>query len=536
MISALIAIAILLEPPLPSQTPALAPGAIQGIVCDVENCKPVAGARLLLQSAGSRGVRRTAISDRTGIFRFTEIVPGRYEIRAEADDFTTVGIPPLITVPSGGLVQDLTIKMRGTGTISGHAYDVNGEPLIEAHVEAMWFRQEFALRMLVPIASTDTDDRGEFRIAGLDPQDYYIRITPPSNGVESYSPAFYPLTSNPADAQTIKVQAGTEASGIDVRLPSRGVKVRGAFVGAGDGNERGIPYLIPRSPSIQVQPTLALPQPTHDFEIRGVAAGSYYLYAVTNPNMQGLDPGRSYRIPPQWARVPIEVGDKDIDDLRIPIVPTGSIRGRVLIASDAADTEKIDLSKVLVGALSTEITPSPTAILVANVSSTGYFEFPQASEMTLFLHSILLDGWFVSRLQLDGRDVMGSGFSSTPAKESVLEITISNTSGTLAGMIKDQREKPVRTGRVVLLPDRSLRANPSLIRTEVASENGEFTIVTLPPGDYVAIAFPDEDQFTPAFLHDLRWDQSYERFGQYVHIDAGQTTHADLVTVNLAAN
>src|SRR5205823_343443 len=178
----------------------------------------------------------------------------------------TFRIPPLITVPSGGLVQDLTIKMRGTGTISGHAYDVNGEPLIEAHVEAI----------------------------------------------------------------------------------------------------------------------------------------SYYLYAVTNPNMQGLDPGRSYRIPPQWARVPIEVGDKDIDDLRIPIVPTGSIRGRVLIASDAADTEKIDLSKVLVGALSTEITPSPTAILVANVSSTGYFEFPQASEMTLFLHSILLDGWFVSRLQLDG--------------------------------------------------------------------------------------------------------------------------------------
>src|SRR5207244_4227600 len=127
MISALIAIAILLEPPLPSQTPALAPGAIQGIVCDVENCNPVAGARLLLQSAGSRGVRRTAISDRTGIFRFTEIVPGRYEIRAEADDFTTVGIPPLITVPSGGLVQDLTIKMRRPGNLSGPAHDIQTE-------------------------------------------------------------------------------------------------------------------------------------------------------------------------------------------------------------------------------------------------------------------------------------------------------------------------------------------------------------------------------------------------------------------------
>src|SRR5262249_20466453 len=112
--------------------------------------------------------------------------------------------------------------------------------------------------------------------------------------------------------------------------------------------------------------------------------------------------------------------------------------------------------------------------------------------------------------------------------ESFLEIVLSNASGSFAGVIKDRDEKPVPAGRIALLPEVSRRNNPFLVRTGVAIERGEFMIETLIPGEYIAIALPDEDQFTPAFLRDLPSIEKYERFGQHVHIGAGETTRMDL--------
>src|SRR5712691_11771597 len=40
-------------------------------------------------------------------------------------------------------------------------------------------RHIFNVRALVPVANANTDDRGEFRLSGLDANDYYIRILPP---------------------------------------------------------------------------------------------------------------------------------------------------------------------------------------------------------------------------------------------------------------------------------------------------------------------------------------------------------------------
>jgi protocatechuate 3,4-dioxygenase beta subunit len=95
-------------------------------------------------------------------------------------------------------------------------------------------------------------------------------------------------------------------------------------------------------------------------------------------------------------------------------------------------------------------------------------------------------------------------------------------------VIKDRQNNPVPAGRLVLLPDRSRRTNPILTRTAVAVEKGEFTLETIVPGEYTAIAFPDEDQYTPVLLRSLELSEKYERFGLHIHIGAGETTRADL--------
>jgi hypothetical protein len=429
------------------------------------------------------------------------------------------------------VASGLEIRMRATGTVSGHALDVNGDPLALAHVEAMEIHHEYDIRVLTPVASTDTDDRGEFRLSGLDASDYYIRILPPPVGIESYPSTFYPSAISPADASKVTAVPGSEVAGIDVRLPSRGIKVSGKLVIAGNETPRATVSLIPRTSSLNVPPTFDMHRMSNEFEIDGVPPGSYYLYAVTDFNIAEALPGLGYRASPQWVRVPLEVANKDVQDLKIPIVPTGSIKGRIVIAAGAANSHNLDLSRIPLRAVSSEATPVPP--LLANASQAGEFQYNHLSEMTLFLmDSVVADDWFIAGVRLDGNDVMSSGFSATPGRVHDLEITISNAGGTLTGIVKDSNEKPVPTARLLLLPDPSLRANPSLIRTGLASEKGEFLMQTIPPGHYTVIAFPDEDELTPAYLRDLDAVEKDERFGQQIYINAGQTSRIDLSTVS----
>ena len=126
---------------------------------------------------------------------------------------------------------------------------------------------------------------------------------------------------------------------------------------------------------------------------------------------------------------------------------------------------------------------------------------------------------------------MESGFSSKPGQESILEVTISNAGGVITGFIKDHQDNPLRSARFVLLPEPRLRSNPVLLKTGVANADGDFTINAIRPGNYTLLAFPDEDQFTPAFLRDRDLLEKYEAFGHPISIGSGQTIRADVTVV-----
>jgi len=87
------------------------------------------------------------------------------------------------------------------------------------------------------------------------------------------------------------------------------------------------------------------------------------------------------------------------------------------------------------------------------------------------------------------------------------------------------------SARFVLVPEPRLRSNPILLRTGVTNANGDFTINGIRPGNYTLLGFPDEDQFTPAFLRDRDLLEKYEAFGHPISIGAGQTIRADVTVV-----
>jgi len=256
-----------------------------------------------------------------------------------------------------------------------------------AHVEALALEKDIHLATLGPVARTDTDEQGEFHLTGLSANEYLIRIK------GEFPPTFYPDTTNPDAAERIVITGGTPVTGINIKLITRGVRVSGRFVSETGEATRGSAYLIPR---MAVSPISRITFGSEDmnptFQIRGVPPGSYYLYAVSD-----------FKAPPQWVRFPVDVADKDIENLTVRMARTGSISGRVLFAPDATNTQKIDLSKIVIRLAAHEMTPPTRSWNTSTVvSKTGEFQFVHIPEAMFFLDvgPPPNDEWFIFAIAL----------------------------------------------------------------------------------------------------------------------------------------
>lgn len=486
------------------QAPRLPSGTIQGIVCEVHGCSPIAGVRVSVEIPRS-GEQRTVVSDEHGEFRFSQLPAGRYQLEADAPDFNPVAVLPLVTIGDGGRAEDVTVFMHAMGSIAGRAIDENGRPLVTAQVEALAFEQAIGFSTFNRIAATRTDGRGEFRLSGLSADEYIIRITGP------FPPTFYPGTTSADGAGRISVASGSRITGIEIRLVTRGVTVTGRFTTTTGQAARAAAYLIPRTAATPIS-SFSFGSESMDerFEVRGVPPGSYYLYAVSD-----------FNAPPQWVRIPIEVADKDIENVAVQIAPTGSLSGHVLLSPDPAGTESIDLAHLQVSLQPNETTPPIRGWkMYAEVSKTGEFHFDHIPEMSFVLSGPPSSRWFVSQVLLEGKDVTDSDFSTAPGENRTLEIVYSTAGGRLTGVIKDNDDKPVGDGRVALL---AAPRGSTPTRITLASETGEFEMEMIPPGDYIAIAFPPET--------DVQHVEQYERYGRQVHIDAHETSSVEVVAV-----
>src|SRR5437868_1372614 len=222
---------VLMMPMLFAQAPGT-PGSVEGIVCEVEHCKPIDGVRIAISPT-----RQVVMTDQLGRFRFTGLPPGRYSLTVDADDFTLPGTPPIVVIADGQNVQGVKIEMRGLGTVSGRALDENGKPIAAAEVEVMTFGYRGYLRVLEGYGHVvQTDDRWEFRVPALPPGEYYLRIMPVSDRPDgaSHPITYYPNTTDPASAAKIVVTGGGEVSAIDINVASRGANLRGKLVTSED--------------------------------------------------------------------------------------------------------------------------------------------------------------------------------------------------------------------------------------------------------------------------------------------------------------
>jgi hypothetical protein len=203
--SFLLWLAVVLLAPTPraaavrQQKPATA--AIGGTVRNGVTGTPIPRAVVALRSSGTgaplaRIVRQLADEDGRFVFRelpafdnYTLTATKIGYVDGEYGQRTMFGPPGSIALSEGQAFTQADILLWKPGAISGRVVDERREPLVGVFVRALAQHYIAGQRKLVGGPAAKTDDRGEYRIAGLPPGSYLVYVPSVQSTVPAGAPA-----------------------------------------------------------------------------------------------------------------------------------------------------------------------------------------------------------------------------------------------------------------------------------------------------------------------------------------------------------
>lgn len=484
--------------------------AVSGQVLDASTGEPLKRATVTLRRASpgeADGAPRgyTAATDSSGRFAMAGIAPGDYRLSARRNGFVDTAYGSAVTLRPGQQLADVLFRMTPHGVITGRVVDEDGEPVPGVRMQAMRYRYPQGRKQLSEFGEDNTNDIGEYRIAGLPAGRYYLRASPrrsSERGIEAaggqpeeeYAATYFPGTGDVAAAAGIDVAAGGQLRGVDLTLRrSRTVSVRGRVSGwQPTGRQRLVLFLRPRgggaSPSM-MRPGFA--DQAGNFEFRGVTPGSYTLVAAVPERGRGGLTGR----------LPVEVGNANVENLSLALNPPVTVAGRVLASAETAvsfagvEVALRPFEPVMFGP------PAPSA----RVKADGTFSFENVSpDAYTIAVSRLPDGYYVKTIAAGGQNVLLTGVDLSQGIAGGIDILLSEHAGQLTGVAQDDRQEAVAGAAVVLVPqEKERRGLPQYYRSVTADAGGRFTLRNLDPGEYRIYAWREIEPgayFDPDFL------------------------------------
>ncbi len=168
------------------------PGELSGLVLDASNSRPMRRVQVILTPAESERSPLAMITEEDGVFEFHDLPAGRYSLSAQKQSYlpsntaeTGFGrLPRVFSIVNGQSLDGIVIHLRPAGAIDGTVTFPDGEPAIGVPVllySEYFYRGRHGFRRL---ASSFTDDRGDYRIYGLPAGRYFLMAayTPPGLG------------------------------------------------------------------------------------------------------------------------------------------------------------------------------------------------------------------------------------------------------------------------------------------------------------------------------------------------------------------
>lgn len=478
-------------------------GTIAGLIRDAATDAPVARARVVA-TGDDPASTRVAITGTDGRYEIS-VPPGSYTVKVSRTGFApaTYGLSrdvpaSPVAVAAGQQVKDIDFNLTAASAIAGRVTDEDGSPFAGAIVSALQSRFQDGQQVLVEIASSTSDDRGEFRIGGVPPGDYYVSAADPAfarvgsgRGALRYAPTFYPGTTSADQAKQITVAAAGDVVRADIRLhivpPSwvtgqlvafdkrqllSGAVIMTPFDGAG----------VPIVPSDTVKLL-----PDGRFSFANVPPGHYRIRARGETEANGLT---------LFGQFAVVIQGQDLANLQITLRPGALMDGTVQFQAKHGTKAPVP-ETVRIRAPFTDGSGFGDA-LNGTVQPGGTFSIRGLMDGP---HQIVVEGlpdpWVVQSVLMHGYDVTDQVIDAAeghPLRDVL--VTITDEAPLVLGRVQDARSRPAVDAGVLVYPIAPqfwLRTNRRMRATRTDGQ-GHFSIYGLPPGEYYAIASYDVDE------------------------------------------
>lgn len=484
-----------------------------------------------------------------------------------------------IVVPEGGEIQVVVRAKRG-GAIGGRVFYSDGAPAINVKVEVMRKMSEKYVGVVSNFADAShygrgemggakTDDRGVYRISGLPPGDYIVKVTEPSlhNGKAdsseygfntSYSliSVYHPETFSSDEAQTVALEMAQEIEGINITIPERQLfNINGKIVAKGTQQSlrNARVSLKAKSKAISANERMIgegggfYSGENGDFEFKDVPSGVYTI-KVTPPSTSDYEydedgnPKPSRTPKPKYAPLEkeITITDGSLSNLQLELALGGNISGSVssdapnrelpsIVSIIAVDEKGATVSSAYVYSYRKENQPPTNApFSIDNVPKgkftlrvePGNYGGPQSAKDDRI--------FYAKSVKLAGKDYQSAPLEVAEGQAvSKLEIVIGTDGGRLIGKVKNKENEPSVSKRIVLIPTEQSKWNTkSLRRFAAINSDGQFDVEGAPL-EYFVIFLAEKDKLSAI---DEAWIRERTVGAEKVTIKAGGET-----TLNLTA-
>ena len=539
--------------------------SLSGQVVALDTGRGVKRARVNL-SAAELPDGRAVMTDPDGRFTVPNLPAGRYRITVSKPGFITMsygarrpgraGRP--YQLADGERARGVDFQLPRGSVVTGHVFDEDGEPMVGAQVRAMRFAYVQGDRRLTPAGSGMTDDRGEFRIYGLQPGTYYVagattqastvtvmgrdgsvmvegvnvtleNVTvvggdagaPPTPS--GFAPTYYPGVTSVADALPVTVGLQAEAGNVDFVLqlvPT--ARVSGMVTGPDGAPVAGGNVTLSPEDGSTVGRMLGANygsgiRPDGSFNILNVPPGRYVAFA------RGMGRRGEEAL---FAVQPVAVAGSDVSSVNLTLTTGLTVSGTV--SADTGSSTPSNLTRLRVSLLSLSSLPIPTPPPSGVLLDGSFVITPVVAGPYLIRTSGLPQNFSLKGGYYGGRDVSDVPLEVRPGQNlGGLSLVISDRVTQLSGTVSDSSDQPLLDYTVVAYSSDASNWRPQsrYIQVGTPDANGQFRIRGLPPGEYLVVAVDDVESgewFDPAFL------TAQKRNAVSIDLGDGETKTLDL--------
>jgi protocatechuate 3,4-dioxygenase beta subunit len=499
---------------------------ISGRVVADDSGDPVRNARVAVTGPQPAPV---VLTGPDGRFTFTVPSGGRYIVAASKTGYARREATPAVDG------QAIEIRLRRSAAISGRVLDELGDPVISARVAAQTPQQSSAGNAAA-VATTDTDDRGEYRLAGLPAGSYVVSVTTFGTMMQVgagrpvlFAPApqraYYPGVATEAEAQALPLQSGEDRRRIDFAVradrpglppviavaqqlraqaptttskpPPAGV-VRGRVTST-DGRPVGNAQVV-LTGTVVADSSATMTDGDGRFELRDVAAGTFRITA----NKAGYARVESGRLATPAglnlfdAGLALELAAGEIRErVDMTLARWGALNGVV------SDEQGDPLQGVMVQVLQVRYEAGRRRLAPARAATRVTDDLGRFR-----IHSLAPGQYIVSAAvgQVQTEDLPGYAPSfypgtSNPAQAQFVTVGLSQDApgidfalsrartARVAGTAFDPAGQPAMPGTLMLMPSQKSSSVLNVAVGARLSPDGTFEFPNVPPGQYVIQAY-----------------------------------------------